>query len=252
MPDSSHGGHEPGAPGRHMEWTDERTARFWAFESTRPDYYFSYHHSDATLRYFGRWIRPAERIIDIGAGPGFLVERLLEAGNSVAAHEVSTQAARSLVERVGDHPRFLGLVTDENVDAHAEAFDLCFLVEVVEHLSDEQLDAVLSMVSRLVAPGGTLIVTTPNEEDLAQQHVYCPNCEAVFHRWGHVRSWSARTLAESVRDYGFEPVDVSTAYLARDGQRAENALRWLWHRLTRRSHKDPNLLLAAKKSAGAG
>ena len=107
MPESPHDSHQAGAPGNLMEWTAERTERFWAFEATRPGHYFSYQNRDALLRYFRRWIRPAERIIDVGAGPGFLVERLIEAGHRVAAHEVSERAARSLVERIraGQKPR---------------------------------------------------------------------------------------------------------------------------------------------------
>lgn len=87
-------------------------------------------------------------------------------------------------------------------------FDGILSVEVIEHLSDERLESTLGLIKRLLQPGGVIVFTTPNDEDLAASRLYCPECDHVFHRWQHVRSWNRRSLSKLLAKRGF--VDVRT------------------------------------------
>ncbi len=75
---------------------------------------------------------------------------------------------------------------------------------MVEHLDDATLKAALASMHAMLKPGGRLVVTTPNEEDLSREWVLCPETGHVMHRWQHMRSWSAATLAQSLTAAGFQ------------------------------------------------
>ena len=72
----------------------------------------------------------------------------------------------------------------------------------------------------MLKPGGRLVVTTPNEEDLEQSKVVCPECLARFHKMQHVRSWSARTLTERLEGYGFKGKATATLLSQYTGAKA--------------------------------
>jgi SAM-dependent methyltransferase len=97
---------------------------------------------------------------------------------------------------------FLGIASDLS----DKSFDCVLMIEVIEHILDEQLDDALSGVARAVRPGGTLIVTTPNNEDLDLGMAYCPVSNMLFHRWQHVRSFTDVALRELLLRYGFEEI----------------------------------------------
>ena len=71
---------------------------------------------------------------------------------------------------------------------------------------DEELQDTLHRVSTLTKPGGLLIVTTPNNENLELQMSYCPVSNLLFHRWQHVRSFTRATLCELLNRFGYTEI----------------------------------------------
>ena len=61
---------------------------------------------------------------------------------------------------------------------------------------------------------GYLLITTPNDENLKQEYVYCPNCDSVFHRWQHVRSFNKQRIKNPLDDKGFDVLSTSTTNFA--------------------------------------
>ena len=106
------------------------------------------------------------------------------------------------------------------------------LIEVVEHLDDATLPAVLAEARRLLRPGGSLLVTTPYREDLAASTIQCPECGAEFHTIQHVRTWTPSSLRSVLRTAGFEP-KIRATRLVEDGPVYERAARYLIYRATR-------------------
>ncbi|MDQ3979810.1 MAG: class I SAM-dependent methyltransferase, partial [Actinomycetota bacterium] len=68
---------------------------------------------------------------------------------------------------------------------------------------------------RILRPGGALIVTTPNDEQLAQAESICPDCGCIFHPVQHVRSWDKDSLSRKMREFGFSTVTCRPLYLQR-------------------------------------
>src|SRR4051794_15573867 len=207
-------------------WTPQMIARFWNFESRRPQNFFTYQVGAALIHYFRQHIKSASRIVDYGAGPGFLVEDIIASGYQCAAIEFAPDAVQSLSSKLAGNSRFLGAYHIDEISGLDGRFDLAFVIEVVEHLYDDDLDVCLNAVCRLLARGGLLIVTTPNNEDRSQSFIMNPETGKVFHRWQHVRSWSAATLQREICRRGFECVEIGTTDLGASIKAARRNFPW--------------------------
>lgn len=76
--------------------------------------------------------------------------------------------------------------------------DAIVVSEVLEHLPDDVLDAGLEEIRRVLRSGGWIFGTVPCNEDLGMSTVICPHCGHVFHKVGHVRSFSPASLSAAL------------------------------------------------------
>src|SRR5687767_7875506 len=97
--------------------------------------------------------------LDVGCGAGLLAEPLARLGAEVTAVDASPE----LIEVARAHASGQGLAIDyratpvEQVDGR---FDLVTAMEVIEHVADPA--AFVAALTKRVAPGGLLILSTPN------------------------------------------------------------------------------------------
>ena len=187
-----------------MEWTPDRVQRFWDYESQFQQRYFTYSRAGSLMRRVRPHLRGVDRVIDFGCGRGYLTEALLRLGIDVAAADFSPDSVAFVARRFDGRSNFLGAFEVADVESRGEKFAAIFVVEVIEHLTDEALHELFGRVQRLAEPSALVVLTTPNREDLDKAQVFCPSCNHAFHRWGHVRTWSDETLTEYVRGYGWE------------------------------------------------
>jgi 2-polyprenyl-3-methyl-5-hydroxy-6-metoxy-1,4-benzoquinol methylase len=183
-------------------WTPQMIADFWTFENQWPERFFSYSYSRTIVRHFRRIISAASSIVDYGAGAGWLLDDLLRTGRQCGAVDFSAEIVAAVNTNFGHRLGFVGATTEP--EEWSGRFDLAFMIEVVEHLYDDDLAMCLASVRSLLRPGGVLVVTTPNEEDRSASFVRCPETGHVFHRYQHVRSWDARELSAFLEKSGFQ------------------------------------------------
>lgn len=115
----------------------------------------------------------ARTVIDLGCGPGQLLERLLKtptftrvAGSDVSVRSLQHAARRLRLDQMSERQSarvelFQSALTYE--DTRFAGFDAAVLMEVVEHVDPPRLEALERVVFGAARPGAVL-VTTPNSE----------------------------------------------------------------------------------------
>ncbi len=187
-----------------LEWTPEMVKTFWDYESRVPEQFFAFRFGREIIEQLLPFLPQQGRILDYGCGPGNLIERLLETRPEVAGLDFSPATIEGVTRRFRGRDNFIGAFEPNELDDKAGTFDAVVIIEVIEHLYDEQLNELLANVKKLLRPGGTVVFTTPNEEVLEDSYILCPVSGKLFHRWQHVRSWSADSLSAYLTDKGFQ------------------------------------------------
>ena len=104
------------------------------------------------------------RVLDVGCGAGLLAEPLARLGGAVTAIDAAPEniaAARAHAGALAIDYRVGGVET-----AAGETFDLVTCLEVIEHVADAA--AFVAGLAQAVAPGGLLILSTPNRTALSR------------------------------------------------------------------------------------
>jgi 2-polyprenyl-3-methyl-5-hydroxy-6-metoxy-1,4-benzoquinol methylase len=125
------------------------------------------------------------RVLELGCGPGHLCRKIAEAGLNVTG--VDRNAAKIAKAR-RLHPGIDFEQADILKLSLEERYDTVLLAEVLEHVPEEIGDRMLSTAWELVAPGGRLIVSVPNED-------------CVRHA-NHVREFAERDLRDLLVRWG--------------------------------------------------
>lgn len=188
-----------------IDWTRKIVNDFWdGVSRTRlTELSFSRTVGGKLLEFVGPYVPPGARCLDFGAGDGSLVRLLVQRGCQAAAYEPSPERRGQILDAsLESNPKFLGFVGPEDENS----FDVLIAAEVIEHVLDDEIEEVMATFHRYLRPGGTLIVTTPNNEDLDLGSCYCPVSGVFFHRWQHVRSFSAESLDGLLQRAGFRRV----------------------------------------------
>jgi 2-polyprenyl-3-methyl-5-hydroxy-6-metoxy-1,4-benzoquinol methylase len=153
-----------------------------------------------------RWAAQAargKRVLDVACGAGYGSAILAEAGAEVRGADVDPEAVRLASERSGGAAEF------QEADIAAlpyddDSFDLVVCFETIEHVSDQA--AALDELARVLAPGGLLMISSPNREvyppgNPHHTHEYVPEelRDELCRRFSDVRMYAQHPwLASSV------------------------------------------------------
>jgi 2-polyprenyl-3-methyl-5-hydroxy-6-metoxy-1,4-benzoquinol methylase len=123
----------------------------------------------------------------------------------IHATDFSESCVDLVAKRFATTPHFKGATLIRSLPSELPGgfFDVVLATEVIEHLLDQELAAMLVECDRVLKPGGRVFFTTPNEEDYDAAKVICPDCGSVFHRWQHVRTWTVASLRTRMEQAGF-------------------------------------------------
>lgn len=158
--------------------------------------------SYSRLQFLAKRCRPASEVLNIGAGSGYLESLLMLRGVNTHCLDPSDRTVKRLNEEMGLRGRARQGYCD-GIPFPDESFDTVILTEVLEHIPADKLEASLAEISRVLRRDGRLIGTVPYREVLLDSEVYCPKCQARFHRWGHMNSFDTVSLRNLLQGSGF-------------------------------------------------
>jgi 2-polyprenyl-3-methyl-5-hydroxy-6-metoxy-1,4-benzoquinol methylase len=162
---------------------------------------------DFPLRYLAD--RPAGRLLDIGCGDGTMLEQAMSLGWSAEGVDFDSKAV--------DNARNKGLEVHlgavEELNLPDDSFDLILMSHLIEHVHDPI--GLLRECRRLLAPGGKLIVATPNAESLG--HAKFGANWLLLHAPRHLYLFNSANLAVMTRKAGFKKIQTRTGTRGADG-----------------------------------
>jgi 2-polyprenyl-3-methyl-5-hydroxy-6-metoxy-1,4-benzoquinol methylase len=160
-----------------------------------------------------RRVVAARRVLDVGCGDGYLMGRVQPQTAYLVGVDSEFSATSLSREMLADRD-YCDVVTASSYELPfpADGFDRVLLTDVIEHLEEPTL--CLSEVSRVLAPGGTMVLTTPKSRP---DRVWDPR---------HVKEYRPDELAELLaRDFAdvemsfFWPLWWSNVYRTKIGWR---------------------------------
>ncbi|MBN1608702.1 MAG: class I SAM-dependent methyltransferase [Polyangiaceae bacterium] len=147
------------------------------------------------------------RALDIGCGPGYFSRMLRDRGWQVVGIDAETvnieRACAFVVEtHQGDARTVLPALP-------GETFELVCALEIIEHMAKQDGVALIEQVNRVLKPGATLIISTPNRWSLeGLGDYYWGEKIRGWRRWDawnvtHVHIYSSLELRRALRAGGF-------------------------------------------------
>jgi SAM-dependent methyltransferase len=170
--------------------------------------YGNYNPPAALLRYAGQLDRNS-RILEIGAGGGYLLEDLWRLGfRKLTGSDITATSLAEMRRRDGA----LAVVgaDAETLPFRSETFDVVITSDVIEHLP--RVDQHLAEVLRVLRPGGRYLLKTPNRRPA--EMYYRLRGLYDYHIW-HPSMFTPREIRRTMREFGFHvgflPVESLTA-----------------------------------------
>jgi SAM-dependent methyltransferase len=161
-------------------------------------------------------------ILDIGCGDGFATS---VAAQRNAAHRFAglDWSTSSLTQAADRGIAVLRAELDSGLPIRSASVDVVVMSEVIEHLVDT--DSAVEEVYRVLRPGGTLLLSTPNLAAWYNRGLLALGIQPVFSEVslrsvfgrpgsqiaGHLHMFTRRALVEFLAAYGLECVRVAGA-----------------------------------------
>lgn len=185
--------------------------------------YYNWSRLFEDFSFIRKHVPTSARVLDVGAVPPLLSALLKGAGYSkITVADPNASAFKSFFDRNQIQHVDLDVLNSFDPSLN-EAFDLVCLNEVIEHLSGNLME-VVERVTKCVAPGGYLLVTTPNlrsvcgiaaillfNSGLASKpyetvRAQYERSSAKYGYYGHLREFTPKEVVDLVSSFGMTHV----------------------------------------------
>jgi ubiquinone/menaquinone biosynthesis C-methylase UbiE len=135
-------------------------------------------------------IENGEYLLDAGAGSGWVAKKFLNKFSKIISFDISIENVAGIDKSIGSKNHYPIAGDLLHAPFKAEAFDQIILSEVIEHIVDPI--ALVMEMSRILKPGGRLIISTPYKEQI--HYSQCIHCNRLTPRNAHLHSFDEAIL----------------------------------------------------------
>lgn len=184
--------------------------KIWSYyQSKAPE---TFRGSAFRLNFLTRYICSAQKVLNIGIGGGLFEHFAHQKGAYVFSLDPDWMSLRT---HIAENNSIHTAGKLENLPFADNSFDAVVVSEVIEHLSPKiTLDA-LQEVRRVLVPGGRIIGTVPCDENLADATVVCPKCGEIFHKVGHLQSFTQGNMSLLLNNFFISIQCFERAFMAK-------------------------------------
>lgn len=140
-------------------------------------------------------------ILDVGCGNGAFINTLSTTFPDKFERIVGLDPSIEALKYV--KPQKINNSID-SIPFESESFDLVSCLEVLEHLQEQEFCKGIGELQRVSKK--YILISVPNNENLAQALVLCPKCFCAFNPYFHMRSFKKETFANLLTS--FKPITI--------------------------------------------
>lgn len=192
-----------------LEWTDELVGKLWQFyAATEPHNYFAARFGKALFAAVQDHLPAEGMFVDYGCGSGDMTQLLANKRPTLAVDIAETLAETQPKLEATNTANPIAFMPMDQVTAPDAKIGALFMLEVIEHLLPHWQENTFNNIRTLVPQGSVVVVSTPNNENVRKAMTCCPITQTYYHKYQHMRTFTAESLAEAMEAEGFETLNV--------------------------------------------
>ncbi|MBN1288253.1 MAG: class I SAM-dependent methyltransferase [Actinobacteria bacterium] len=178
-------------------------------EEYRVEHPFLDEFHEARLRVLGhmfrKYIKPGSRVLDVGSGYSIFYMVSKEWNFNLTCCDLDSAAMEKMRKLAPDWNWIVANALELPWDD--ESFDAVYAGEIIEHVNDPE--QAMKEWTRVLAPGGVLILSTPNRDRLLAR----ANREAVLVHHEHIHEMNMKELKAIASRHGYKVLKTTGIYL---------------------------------------
>ena len=191
------------------DWTAGDIAAFWDWQSKnllRQQQYFTATMAPGIVKFIKKKGLLKGDVLDYGCGAGHLLQEMLKQSSAnFYGLDFSTDSIEETKKRTAGKSNLKQLVLIDKLPLpfKDEQFDSITLIETIEHLQDEVLHETMQELFRILKHNGKIFISTPFNEKLDDNLIFCPFCKSEFHHMQHMQTFNVAALHALANRHGF-------------------------------------------------
>jgi len=161
-----------------------------------------YPRQDLIFKFIKKNIYKWWRILEIGFWDWYLLNKLSNYWYNVFWQDLSDINIKNTKEQ-WNNKNIIFLLWDDTwkLLIEDESIDWFVASEVLEHMSDEELNYNIKEIYRVLKKWWYAFITFPAKENLKSNECICSNCWEVFHKWWHKQYWDEKKILNTFKEF---------------------------------------------------